>query len=450
MQINGNMKYAVWTISVLTYVLAAVNRSSFSALGTYAQGHFGVEATIISTFVVVQLAVYAGAQIPVGILLDRWGASIMLSAGLILMGAGQFTMGFSSGIAPAIFARILVGAGDACIFVSMIKVIADWFTPKTIPSLNQVSGLIGQSGMLIAVAPLAVAVSILGWAGTFSFLALIALALLLLIFFVFKDSPRRPPLVRRFFASHGREEKADNTALLKNPGPITEALPVIGPESSGIFPALKSLLKRPGTRLGFWVHYATCFSTNSFVLLWGIPFMTGGLGYSFATASIIVSLNVVAIMGAGLVAGPLFTRFSRQRVETVTALVAIIVVLWCAVLLYPGGTPVWLMTTTAMVGGIGGPASMVAFEIIRTHTPLTQRGIGTGIANMGGFLGALINVLAIGLILDFLGAGTPDTYNLEAFRIAMAFQIPMMILGIAMILVERPKAQRYLKSKGLR
>lgn len=207
MQINGNMKYAVWTISVLTYVLAAVNRSSFSALGTYAQGHFGVEATIISTFVVVQLAVYAGAQIPVGILLDRWGASIMLSAGLILMGAGQFTMGFSSGIAPAIFARILVGAGDACIFVSMIKVIADWFTPKTIPSLNQVSGLIGQSGMLIAVAPLAVAVSILGWAGTFSFLALIALALLLLIFFVFKDSPRRPPLVRRFLPPTGEKKK---------------------------------------------------------------------------------------------------------------------------------------------------------------------------------------------------------------------------------------------------
>ncbi|QNV40514.1 MFS transporter [Rothia amarae] len=303
--------------------------------------------------------------------------------------------------------------------------------------------------MLIAVTPLAASVALLGWTGAFSSLALIALALMVLIFILLKDTPGSLPLARRLFKPQNTatEQRTSATTVAV---PITDALPVLGPGSSGIVPALKSLLKRPGVRLGFWVHFATCFSTNSFVLLWGLPFMTGGLGYSFATASTIVSLNVVALMAAGLIAGPLFTRFIRQRVEIVTGLVAVIAALWCAVLLYPGGAPVWLMTLTAMIGGIGGPASMVAFEVVRTHAPYTQRGIATGIANMGGFLGALVNVLAIGLILDFTGAGTPDTYNLESFRWAMAFQVPLMILGITMMLIERPKAQKYLREKGLR
>lgn len=459
MKQGTGLKMTMWALSVLTYVLTTINRSSFSALGTFAQHHFGVEATIVSTFVMVQLAVYALAQIPVGILLDRFGASIMLCAGLVLMSAGQFTMGFSPSISLAILARVLVGAGDACIFVSMIKIIADWFTPKTIPTLNQVSGLIGQGGQLLAVAPLAAVVAAMGWSGTFSVLAALCLILGLILCFFLQEKPGRVPLFQSIIATKRLAEHHDvaHEAPLNGSAsahdhaqnPITHALPVLGPQSSGVFPALKTLLSRPGVRLGFWVHYATCFSTNSFVLLWGVPFMTGGLGYSFATASTIVSLNIVAIMVAGFAAGPVFSRYIRQRVQIVTALVIILVLLWCAVLLYPGGAPAWLMTLTAMVGGVGGPASMVAFEIVRTHTPITQRGIATGIANMGGFVGALINVFAIGFILDALGAGTPDTYNLEAFRVAMAFQIPMMVAGIAMMLFERPKAQRYLNEKGI-
>ncbi|MBF0809214.1 hypothetical protein E4U03_11440 [Rothia nasimurium] len=91
---------------------------------------------------------------------------------------------------------------------------------------------------------------------------------------------------------------------------------------------------------------------------------------------------------------------------------------------------------------------MAAFEVVRSHVTQHQRGLATGIANMGGFVGALTIVFLIGLILDSLGAGTPETYTLEAFRWAMASHIPVILLGILMIALLYPKAKRALTGRA--
>lgn len=62
-------------------------------------------------FAVVQLAMYGGMQIPVGVLLDRYGARPIMTIGMILMALGQLTMAFSPSVGVAILARVLLGAG---------------------------------------------------------------------------------------------------------------------------------------------------------------------------------------------------------------------------------------------------------------------------------------------------------------------------------------------------
>ena len=46
-----HVKWAIWAVGVAAYLLALINRSSFSALGPVAQEHFGAEATALSSFV---------------------------------------------------------------------------------------------------------------------------------------------------------------------------------------------------------------------------------------------------------------------------------------------------------------------------------------------------------------------------------------------------------------
>lgn len=72
------LPWMVWGVATLSYGIAVVNRASLAALGPAAQDHFGIDATTLSMFVMIQLVVYAGMQIPVGTMLDRIGSSRMI------------------------------------------------------------------------------------------------------------------------------------------------------------------------------------------------------------------------------------------------------------------------------------------------------------------------------------------------------------------------------------
>jgi ATP-binding cassette subfamily B protein len=66
----------VWGVGVAAYIVSVTNRSSLSAVGVDAAVRFDADASTLSMFAVVQLAVYGGMQIPVGLLLDRFVHSL--------------------------------------------------------------------------------------------------------------------------------------------------------------------------------------------------------------------------------------------------------------------------------------------------------------------------------------------------------------------------------------
>lgn len=446
------MKWLVWGVSILAYVFSIINRSSFSALGATAQTHFGVEATTISLFIILQLVVYASCQIPVGTFLDQKGAPLVVTMGLVLMTCGQALLAVSETVPLALLARVLVGSGDACMFVSLIRLISEWFTPKQIPVVNQISANLGQMGQLIAVTPLVMLISSLGWRNGFLALSALGICLTFLAVLTLKQKPTAPTLLQGLGVSRKHtthtEKIVDDTARAEHPYPVTDSIPVLPSKrriSGSSWAALKAVLVFPGVRLAFWIHFATASMIFSIMLLWGMPFMTGGLGYSKSQASMVLSTVVLAIIIAGFFTGSVLARFAPYRVHIAWVSCLVNLSLWSAVFFWPVPAPLALTTLAAITLGANGPISMVAFEVVRSHVKPSQRGVATGIANMGGFVGALITVLLIGLVLDASGAGRPENYSLEAFRWAMASHIPITVLGLVMILCLYPQAKKQLK-----
>lgn len=463
------LPWVVWGVAVSAYMVATINRASLSALGPATQEHFGIEATTLSMFAVIQLIVYSGMQIPVGMLLDRYGSTVLILIGGVLMMLGQIAMATVADVRLAILARILVGAGDACTFTSVIRLLPDWFAVRQLPTISQVTGLVGGIGQLISVAPLALVVSGFGWATGFIGIAAVGFIFTLLHFFVLRDWPGQGTAAERIFRRVGKTSRdarslaghESTTELLAIAPPPTEMFAVVGNElkkepkrepkkgpNQSVWKKLRALISIPGVRLAFWLHFSTPFSINVMVLLWGTPFFTGGAGVSVASSAGLLSIAIVAGMVAGLTMGPITSRFVERRVRVVLVVIVVIVVAWLAALFWPGSPPYGMLLVLVLIVPIGGPASMVAFEVVRSHAPRSYLGLATGMVNMGGFVSSLLVMLFIGLALDAQGAGSPEDYSMTAFRFAMLTQVPVWLLGFTMMLIEKRRTENWMSHHG--
>src|SRR5688500_506166 len=110
--------YVVWLVALVAYAVAVFHRASLGVAGVEAQERFSAGASAVSLFLVLQLAVYAALQVPVGVALDQFGSRRMILAGAVTMAAGQLVLALATDVPTALAARVLVGAGDAMTFRS--------------------------------------------------------------------------------------------------------------------------------------------------------------------------------------------------------------------------------------------------------------------------------------------------------------------------------------------
>ena len=88
--IGRRRAWVIWLVGLSVYVLAVFYRTSLGVAGLLAAERFDISAAQLATFTVVQLAVYAAMQIPVGVLIDRFGSKRLMLTGLVLMTTAQF------------------------------------------------------------------------------------------------------------------------------------------------------------------------------------------------------------------------------------------------------------------------------------------------------------------------------------------------------------------------
>lgn len=418
----GWRAWLIWGVGVAAYMLAVINRSSLSAVGVDAAERFTADAATLSMFAVIQLAVYGGMQIPVGLLLDRYGARPIMTAGMILMAVGQLTLALSPSVGVAILARALLGAGDAAVFPSVLRLVATWFPAQRAPVMSQLTGLVGQAGQLLAIAPLAALLHATSWEIAFGSIAGLCVLFAILVALLIRNHP---------------PDRAADVSVNTETGAIKIVRSSV---DTGV--GIRAAWAHPGTRLAFWSHFTTPFAGTAFVLLWGMPFLTAGEGLSPAQAASLLSLYVVIGMLIGPLVGDLSRRIPHLRSRAlVLPAVGIQALVWSVVIAWPGPAPIWILYALAFALAMGGPASMIAFDHARTHNPAHRLSTATGITNVGGFLAALIAIFAIGLALDLQGAGTPDTYTLDAFRLAFLTQFPLWAIGATFIVIERRRTR---------
>ncbi|WP_224768989.1 MFS transporter [Nocardioides ochotonae] len=390
----------VWAVALSVYVLAVFHRSSLAVAGLAASERFDISASQLATFTMLQLLVYALMQMPVGLLVDRFGPRTVLLTGLAMMTAAQTLFALADSYALALLARVVVGAGDAMVFICVLRVVSSWFPVRRIPVFTQLTGTVGQLGALAAAAPMTWALGAVGWTRAYLVAAALGLLIGVAVLLVVRDSPEE---------RHVR-------------GPSTSPRALVG--------GLVEAWRLPGTRLGFWVHFCTPFSANLLTMLWGYPFFVKGEGRTPGEAGLLLSLMVLTFIVAGPVIGWYIGNNPWHRSTIVLSVVAAMVLTWAVVLAWPGSAPMWLLVVLVVVVAIGGPASVIGFDIGRTSNPVERLASATGIINQAGFYATLLLVILVGVVLDWRTPGGGTDYPPEAFTWAMSVQFPFWALGL--------------------
>ncbi|WP_159944726.1 MULTISPECIES: MFS transporter [unclassified Nocardiopsis] len=378
---GGARAWIVWGVAVGGYFLAMLHRNGLGVAALEAQARFDVGPALLSLLPMLQLLVYVVLQVPAGLLADRLGPRYTLVMGMVAMAAGSCLFALAPGVEVAVTGRFLIGLGDALVFLNVIRLAALWFPRARYALVSGLTGVVGGTGQVASAAPLAWALDGVGWVAAFLATTALTALMALLVLLVVRDRPA---------GAAGRSTVAD---------PIS------------VWAALKEALCARGPLIGMAHHAAVMAPFTMMMVLWGYPFLVGGLGLAEGTAA----LTLTALAAGGLwlapVAGLVIGRDPGVRRWLALFLGAALSLGWLLLVVWPGGAPVALGLTVLAVSAAGQTlAPTISFDFARDGIPASRTGVASGLVNMSGFTTAVVCTVAAGAILQALPE-EPESYQ---------------------------------------
>lgn len=407
----------VWAAAALLYVIAITGRTSFGVAGHEAIVRFHVDASRIAVFTAVQVGVYALAQIPTGMLIDRFGPRRLLLLGALVMGFGQITLGLTTSYGTAIAARVLIGAGDATAFLAVMRLLPYWFPLKKTPVFTQLSASIGQLGQFLSAVPFLALLKGAGWSWAFVSLGAVGILIALAAAILVADSPEYVPSTKR-----SRSRCRLLRPLLR---PLLHPTRIHLPHlhwgrkirlRMGLRTQIRKVGSQPVCWQAFFTHYTAILPQLIFTMLWGVPLMTMGMGLSSNQVGLILTINTISSVLCGPMMGVLSARLGQRRDIAGIVIVVILAVSWVVFFLpsQPRGFLAALVINVITAGC--APVSNYGFDYVRENLQPAIVATGTGLGNMGGFLAGMVTTQLVGVLLDFSSSGT--AYQWTDFRLA--------------------------------
>ena len=400
----------VWIAALSVYVGAIFGRTSFGVAGVEAIERFDVDASRIAVFASIQIGTYALAQVPTGILIDRFGPRRLLVIGAIIMGIGQLILGLTTSYGVAIGARVLIGAGDATAFLSVMRLLPFWFPLHRTPMFTAVTAAFGQLGQFLSAVPFLWLLHATGWTIAFVSLGSVVILIAIVAAIAVADSPESAGVY-----SEPSVEK-DEPAL-------------------SIGQRMKLALSSRATWQGFFIHYAGLHANLVCIMMWGVPMLTEAMGFSSAQAGMVLTINSIAMIIVSPFHGRLSSLSGRHRDISAFVLSLLHLLAWLWFFSSPSPRGLAVIIAMMILMALSSPSSNYGFDQIRETLDRNVVATATGLANMGGFTAGMIAAQIFGIMLDKHSGGTAFVWG--DFRYAALAVLVVWTIGLLGILITR-------------
>jgi MFS family permease len=274
---ESGYRWLVFGTALLAYYLIVSQRTAPGLITEQLMKDFHVSASVIGLMTSIQFLAYAGLQIPVGLLSDRYGPNRFLIIGAVLTGIGSLIYSLSPNEYILIFSRLLVGMGDSMIFVNLVLILSQWFKGNEFVKLLGITGLVGSLGSLSATVPLSMWISFAGWRIPFLNIGIILIVVAYLLYIVLVSKPKQ--------------------LFKENPKTTKSSVEI----REGVWVILRRMVTTRQAWATFLCHFGVVGTYIGFIGSWGVPYGMNVFNLSRAEAS---QLIMYGLFGA-MIGGPL-------------------------------------------------------------------------------------------------------------------------------------------------
>ncbi|MFI4938664.1 MAG: MFS transporter, partial [Candidatus Berkiellales bacterium] len=156
---------------------------AFSVKGQY------LDATLVGHLSAFYYYAYTPMQLPVGLLMDRYGPRRILTVAVLLCAAGTVIFGLTKSYWLAAFGRFWIGFGSAFAFVGVLKLASAWLPADRFALVSGLATTLGMIGAMMGGVILTDLIQTIGWRDTILYSSYIGFILVPIIWFVVRDAP---------------------------------------------------------------------------------------------------------------------------------------------------------------------------------------------------------------------------------------------------------------------
>jgi MFS family permease len=388
--------FRVFVPFALGYFLSYLYRVVNAVIAPDLVRDVGLDANHLGLLTSAYFLTFAAFQLPLGILLDRFGPRRTEATLLLFAAAGAFVFGLADSAAGLIAGRALIGLGVSACLMAAFKAFVMWFPSQRLPLVNGCQMAAGGLGALAATTPVEAALVVTDWRGVFFVLGGLTLVVAVAVFTIVPE----------------HESTRSGTSLRDQFG--------------GILRVFTSSL--------FWrAAPLTVMSQASFLSiqgLWSGPWLRDVGGLDRATVAEYLFLVAASMVTGFIVIGWLAERLSRMGVRPLivavvgmslfTIVQAIVVAEWTGAIL-----------ATWMAFGFFGTIGILPYAALSQRFPPHMTGrMNTGI-NVLVFVIAFAGQWGIGAVINLWPVTAAGGYAPEGYRAAFGIMLGLQVLALA-------------------
>lgn len=374
----------------LSYLFRAIN----AVVAPELVSELRLSASDLGLLTAAYLFSFALFQIPLGILLDRYGPRRVQSVLVAVAALGALLFAYGTNAVTLAAARALIGIGVAGGLMASFKAVVLWVPEPRRALANSLVMSLGAVGLLISTSPMQWIIAQIGWRMAFTLLAAVTLLSALLISLVVPERASAPA-----------------TGTL---GEQTRAVARI--MSDRAFMALAPLLA------------LTAGSHIAIQTLWAAPWFADVGGYDRAGTAHMLFLMAAAFFAGILVSGAIADWFLRRGVDSLTVMMGFLAVFIASQILIvidwlPLRTPAWI------VFGLAGQTAILAYPWLSSYFGTALSGRANTAMNMLIFSAAFAIQSAIGAIIDLFPRSAGGSYPVIAYQVSFGVFIALQAIA---------------------